>query len=87
MTIKINNSIDVAANGAKPVTFEAADDLGAFELVPLEYSIAWLTCAIASRLDAVMVGWPSADQDRLPGGSPDTRPRGPGAPRGHSEGC
>ena len=32
MPIKINNSIDAAANGAKPVTFEAADDLGAFEL-------------------------------------------------------
>jgi hypothetical protein len=25
-------------------------------LVPLEYSIEWLTCAVASRLDAVMVG-------------------------------
>jgi len=24
--------------------------------VPLEYSIEWLTCAVASRLDAVMVG-------------------------------
>ena len=27
-----------------------------FEPVPLEYSIEWLTCAVASRLDAVMVG-------------------------------
>ena len=26
--------------------------------VPLEYSIEWLTCAIASRLGVVMVGWP-----------------------------
>jgi hypothetical protein len=26
------------------------------EPVPLEYSIEWLTCAVASRLDAVMVG-------------------------------
>jgi hypothetical protein len=25
-------------------------------LVPLEYSIGWLTCTVASRLDAVMVG-------------------------------
>ena len=24
--------------------------------VPLEYSIEWLTCAIASRLDVMMVG-------------------------------
>jgi hypothetical protein len=32
MTSKINNSVDAATNGAKPVTFEAADDLGAFEL-------------------------------------------------------
>jgi hypothetical protein len=24
--------------------------------VPLEYSIEWLTCAVASRFDAVMVG-------------------------------
>jgi hypothetical protein len=34
--------------------------------VPPEYSIVWLTCAIASRLDAAMVGWPGAAQDRLP---------------------
>jgi hypothetical protein len=33
--------------------------------VPLEYSIQWLTCAIGSRPGAVMVGWPSAAQDRL----------------------
>src|SRR5215469_11732648 len=33
--------------------------------VPLEYSIAWLTCAVACGLDAVMVGWPGAAQDRL----------------------
>jgi hypothetical protein len=26
------------------------------DVVPLEYSIEWLTCAVASRLDAVMVG-------------------------------
>jgi hypothetical protein len=35
-------------------------------LVPLEYSIERLTCAIATRLDAVMVGWPDAAQDRIP---------------------
>jgi hypothetical protein len=33
--------------------------------VPLEYSIEWLTCAIASRLDVVMVGLLGAAQDRL----------------------
>ena len=33
--------------------------------VPPEYSIERLTCAIASRLDVVMVGWPGAAQDRL----------------------
>jgi hypothetical protein len=36
------------------------------DAVPLEYSIEWLTCAIASRLDVVMVGLPGAAQDRLP---------------------
>jgi len=35
-------------------------------MYPLEYSIEWLTCAIASRLDVVMVGLPGAPQDRLP---------------------
>jgi hypothetical protein len=34
--------------------------------VPPEYSIEWPTCAIASRLGAVMVGWPGATQDLLP---------------------
>src|ERR1019366_2666485 len=48
--------------------------------VPLEYSIAWLTCAFASGQGAVVGGWPGATQDRLPAGSPDTRPRCPGAP-------
>ncbi len=42
--------------------------------VPLEYSIAWLTGAFASSRGAVMVGWPGAAQDRLPAGSPATRP-------------
>jgi hypothetical protein len=49
-------------------------------LVPLEYSIAWLTCAFASGQGVVMVGWPGATQDRLPASSPDIRPRCPGAP-------
>jgi hypothetical protein len=37
---------------------------------PLEHSIEWLTCAIASRLGAVMLGWPGAAQDRLLTGDP-----------------
>lgn len=45
--------------------------------MPLEYSIGQLTCTIASRLVAVMVGWPGAAQDRLPASSLDTRPRCP----------
>jgi hypothetical protein len=31
-------------------------DLMVVDVVPLEYSIEWLTCAVASRFDAVMVG-------------------------------
>jgi hypothetical protein len=57
------------------------------EPVPLEYSIAWLTCAFASSQDAVMVGWPGATQDRLPASPPDIRPRCPSAPQGLGEGC
>ena len=30
--------------------------LGRSVLVPLEYSIEWLACAVASRFDVVMVG-------------------------------
>ncbi len=56
------------------------------DLVPLEYSIEWLTCAIGSRSGSVMVGWPSAAQDRLLAGSPGTRPGYPNAPRGRGEG-
>ena len=56
---------------------EAQDGRVVFSLpahpVPLEYSIAWLTCAVVSILDAVMVGWPGAAQDRLPASSPDAR--------------
>jgi hypothetical protein len=32
----------------------------ALDPVPLEYSIGQLTCTIASRVVAVMVGWPGA---------------------------
>jgi hypothetical protein len=38
--------------------------------VPLEYSIAWLTCALASGPVAVMVSWPGAAQDRVPADVP-----------------
>jgi transposase len=47
-------------------------------LVPPEYSIERLTCAIASRLDTVMVGWPGAAQDRLSADVPGTRRGCPG---------
>ena len=40
---------------------------------PPEYSIVWLTCAIASTLGAVMVGWPGAAQDLLPADVPGAR--------------
>ena len=43
-----------------------ADRAPAAQAVPPEYSIGWLTCAIASRLDAVMVGWPGAAQETSP---------------------
>jgi hypothetical protein len=55
--------------------------------VPLEYSIARLTWAIASRLDAVMVGWPGAAQDRLPVDMPGTRRGYRGVPWRRGQGC
>ena len=55
-------------------------ELSRSQAVPLEYSIGWLTCAFASSQGAVMVGWPGATQDRLPAGSPATRPSRPGTP-------
>src|ERR1039458_2849133 len=55
--------------------------------VPLEYSIGWLTCAIAGRLDVVMVGLPGAAKDRLSADVPGTRPGRRGVPRGPGEGC
>jgi hypothetical protein len=42
--------------------------------VPLEYPVAWLTCAVADRLDMVMAGWAGAAQGRLRADLPDTRP-------------
>ena len=54
--------------------------------VPLEYSIEWLTCAIASRLDVVMVGLPGASQDRLRAHVPGARPGRPGLPQRPGEG-
>jgi hypothetical protein len=56
------------------------------DLVPLEYSIEWLTCAIASRLGTVMVGWPGGAQVRLLAGAPGTRLGCPDVPRGRGEG-
>src|ERR1035438_7816107 len=55
--------------------------------VPLEYSIGWLTCAIAGRLDVVMVGLPGAAKDRLSADVPGTRPGRRGVPRRPGEGC
>jgi hypothetical protein len=37
---------------------------------PARNSIAWLICADACGWEAVMVGWPGADQDHLSDGSP-----------------
>jgi hypothetical protein len=55
--------------------------------VPPEYSIDRLTWTIASRLDAVMPGWPGVAQDRLPADVPGTRRGCPGVPRRPGEGC
>jgi hypothetical protein len=46
----------------------------AYYAVPLEYSIEWLTCAFASRLDVVLVSLPGAAQDRLRAYVPGARP-------------
>ena len=55
--------------------------------VPPEYSIEPLTCAIASGLAAVMVGWPGAAQDRLSAGVPPDRRGRAGVPRRPGECC
>ena len=57
------------------------------EPVPLEYSIEWLTCAFASRLDVVLVSLPGAAQDRLLAHVPGAQPGRPGVPRPPGEGC
>jgi hypothetical protein len=72
------SGVDTVASGKDGSTLAAV--AAAFDPVPLEYSIEWLTCAIASRLDVVMVGWPGAAQDRLPADSSATRPGCPGIP-------
>jgi hypothetical protein len=56
--------------------------------VPLEYSIACLICSVTCGLEAAMVGWPGAAQDRLLAGSPGTRLCCPGCfPQGPDQGC
>src|ERR1022692_3091326 len=57
------------------------------KVVPLEYSIGWVTCTVANMMDAGMVGLPGATQDRLPVDVPGPRPGRPGVPRGPGEGC
>ena len=54
--------------------------------VPLEYSIAWLICAVTCGREAVMVGWPGAAQDHLLDSPPRSRPRPPGVPQGPGQG-
>ena len=56
---------------------EVSKDAELLVLVPLEYSIVSLTCAVTSRL----VGLPGAAQDCLRASSPATQPRCPGVPR------
>ncbi|MGB9227961.1 CHAT domain-containing protein [Mycobacterium sp.] len=53
--------------------------------VPLEYSIAWLICAVTCGREALMVGWPGAVQDHLLDSPPRSRPRRLGAPQGPSQ--
>ena len=43
--------------------------------VPLEYSIEWLTCAVASRFDAVMVASKYDTSNRRKPGQPPTVPQ------------
>jgi hypothetical protein len=51
------------------------------DLVPLEYSIEWLTCAFASMRDAMLVSLPGAVEDRLRGYVPGAQSGRPGVPR------
>jgi hypothetical protein len=68
---RARSSADVRSFSSLPTregsSFSLRDPTGRWrQPVPPEYSILCLTCAIASRLDAVIVGWPGAAQDRLP---------------------
>jgi hypothetical protein len=75
---------DLRRRGVTHVVMEAS---GVYtEPVPLEYSIEWLTCAIASRLDVGLVSLPGASQDRLPAHVPGARPGRPGLPQRPGEG-
>ena len=53
--------LDVA--GLSRTSWDMIQSLGR---VPLEYSIAWVTCTVANMMNALMVGLPGAAQDRLP---------------------
>ena len=82
----------VTAAGVRVVEVDRSDRQdrrrqGKSDPVPLEYSIEWLTCTFASRLDVVLVSLPGAAQDRLLAYVPGIRPGGPGVPRRPSEGC
>jgi hypothetical protein len=48
--------------------------LSARDLVPFEYSIAWLICVVICGRESVMVGWLGAAQDHLPDSPPCRRP-------------
>jgi hypothetical protein len=36
---------------------QAMEDLPALDPVPLEYSIAWLICAVTCSAEAMLAGW------------------------------
>jgi putative transposase len=70
---------------AASTTWEILKSAG-IDPVPLEYSIGLLTCAVADRLAAVVLGWTNAAQDRLRADVPDTRPGRPHVPWRPGEG-
>ena len=69
------------AGAGGPVSPGGSDGGQPGEGVPLEYSIAWLTCAFASTPGVVMVGLAGAAQDHVPAYMPGVRPGRPGVPR------
>src|ERR1022692_2274363 len=79
--------VSVTAVACTPLMLWIRSTSAVVRPVPLEYSIGWLTCAIASRLDVVMVGLPGAAKDRLSADVPGTRPGRRGVPRRPGEGC